>query len=684
MIKTNWLFKKKKNTRLDLRHLLLGFFTLGLLYLISVAPPFRTLDTRLMDWFSTLAPPGIANSPVVLVGIDEPSFQEIGLQWPWPRDLHARLIARLKAAGASVIAMDIVFAEPSSPSADLALADAIRRAGNVVLATDETLDETAYISQRIQVPPIDLLTNAGADTGIAAVTLDPDGWMRRLPVRREGFALTALRKWQQINHAPQSGGPETGNSPLLQFFGPARTYPYVSYYQALDPDRFLPPDIFQNRIVIVGRSVKSHPDKRPADMFATPFTWTSGGLTAGIEIHATIIDNLRLRLWFQKPSPMLYFFLLAAFIFMAGLLLKGWGPVKSTAVALVLCAAVAGISLATLQSVRIWISPALFILAALLCYVASGGLAYVEERAGRRFIREAFSRYLSPVLVDQLASDPARLVLGGETRQMTIMFCDVRGFTTLSEMFSNDPHGLTQLMNRFFTIMTDVILRHSGTVDKYIGDCIMAFWNAPMDDPDHARHACAAALEMTAGLRNLNREWENASPSPGRESVRLGIGIGINTGSCVAGNLGSEQRFDYSVLGDPVNLSSRLEGQSKTYGVEIVIGPETAAQCPDYALLELDLIAVKGKKEAVRVFTVMGGPEIKSTPAFQEISALHQKMIASYRQQDWAGARAYLSECRIAAPTLGQLYDLYQGRITEYEISPPDKPWDGVFVAKTK
>ncbi|MDO9264591.1 MAG: adenylate/guanylate cyclase domain-containing protein [Desulfosalsimonadaceae bacterium] len=669
-----------------LRHLGMGAAVFCLLLLISFAPPFRVVDNRVTDWFSTLFPPELTGSPVVLVGIDEPSFREIGLQWPWPRDLHARLVHKLKAAGASVIALDLVFAEPSTLQADAALADAIFQAGAVVLAAEETLEETAYVSQLITIPPMDPFVSAGGAPGVAAVSLDPDGLIRRIPLRKDGFALMALNKWQEINHVPISRPPEPENRYFLQFFGPSRTYPYVSYYQAMDPDRFLPPGTFHNKIAIVGRSVKTAPDlgTRQADMFSTPFTWDSGVLTAGIEIHATIIDNLRLNRFFRQPPPVVYFSLLAAFVFFSGLWFREWRPLRSGATALGLCGTAVVTSFAALKWGRFWVSPALFVAGALAQYGTAGGIAFLKERAGRKFIKEAFSRYLSPALVDQLAADPSRLILGGEIRLMTIMFCDVRGFTTLSERFSNAPQELTKLMNRFFTAMTAVILRHSGTVDKYIGDCIMAFWNAPVDDPDHACHACGAALDMAAELRNLNRQWAGAAASEGGEPLCLGIGIGINTGSCVAGNLGSEQRFDYSVLGDPVNISSRLEGQSKTYGVEIVIGPETASAAADFALLELDLIAVKGKKEAVRVYTVLGGPDRRSTPAFQELAACHQEMINHYRRMEWAGARGKLGQCRSAAPELGLLYDLYEHRISEYEISPPNAGWSGVYVAKSK
>ncbi|MBV8169423.1 MAG: adenylate/guanylate cyclase domain-containing protein, partial [Alphaproteobacteria bacterium] len=223
-----------------------------------------------------------------------------------------------------------------------------------------------------------------------------------------------------------------------------------------------------------------------------------------------------------------------------------------------------------------------------------------------------------------------------------------------------------------------------GTIDKYMGDCIMAFWNAPLDDPDHADHACASALAMNRALETLNDALRDEAEAAGRPFVPLRVGIGLNTGDCVVGNMGSEQRFDYSVLGDAVNLASRLEGQSKTYGVDIVIGETTRAAAPAWTALELDLVAVKGKKEAVRIFTLLDEPERASTAAFATLRAAHDRMLASYRAQDWCGARAAVADCRPLEPRLAALYDLYEERLDYFTANPPGPDWDGVFVATSK
>ena len=268
-------------------------------------------------------------------------------------------------------------------------------------------------------------------------------------------------------------------------------------------------------------------------------------------------------------------------------------------------------------------------------------------------------------------------------REMTLMFSDIRGFTTISEGF--DAHGLTAFINRYLTPMTNIILSKGGTIDKYMGDAIMAFWNAPLDDPDHAKNACQAALTMRSELVRLNEVWRAEAERENRRLVEVRAGIGINTGVCCVGNMGSDQRFDYSVLGDDVNLASRLEGQSKTYGVDIVIGEKTAAQVPALATLELDLIRVKGKTQPVHIFALLGDERVKETSAFANLKADHDAMIAAYRGQQWVEAQATLESCRAQGPdTLRYLYDLYEERIVACVTEPPPPDWDGVFVALTK
>lgn len=329
-------------------------------------------------------------------------------------------------------------------------------------------------------------------------------------------------------------------------------------------------------------------------------------------------------------------------------------------------------------------SPSLFILAVFLGYIGEGGLAFFKEQTGRRYIKQAFSRYLSPDLVELLAADPSRLNLGGTTRCLTIMFCDIRGFTNLSERFSDDSEGLVRIMNQFFSAMTAVIMKHGGTVDKYIGDCIMAFWNAPLDDPDHASHACATALDMLQAVKRFNADLLQQAERDGARVLQLDVGIGINTGRCVVGNIGSDQRFDYSVLGDPVNIASRLEGQTKNYGTPIVIGRDTEKEVTAFAVVELDHLAVRGKTEAIKVFALMGGDDLDQKSSFRNFKDRHNQMLEAYRGKDWPLAKIALSECRTLAPELSTLYDLYENRIIAHESAIPDKGWNRASASKTK
>ena len=302
----------------------------------------------------------------------------------------------------------------------------------------------------------------------------------------------------------------------------------------------------------------------------------------------------------------------------------------------------------------------------------------------RRSIRSAFGQYLSPVMVDPLVSDPEQLKLSGETRELSIMFCDIRDFTIISETYADAPEDLTRFMNRFLTAMTEKIMERSGTIDKYIGDAIMAFWNAPLDVPDHPRLACLAALAMTRRVRELSEEMQAEAAGSAADAIR--IGIGINSGECYVGNMGSDQRFNYSVIGDPVNVASRLEGQSKTYGVEIVIGDTTMAAASDLASLRLDLVRLKGKTQPVWLFGLLGDAEVARSEAFVALARAHEAMLEAYRRQDWDGAKQHLSECRMRGEPfrLGGCISSTTNGLPPCASDPPGPDWDGVYVALSK
>jgi len=447
------------------------------------------------------------------------------------------------------------------------------------------------------------------------------------------------------------------------------------------------PASVDGQIVFVGTSAAGLFDIR-----ATPLE----AAAPGVEVHVQAVEQILLDHYLERPdwadgAEIIYMILLGVLL-VAILPRLGalWSAVVGTA----------GIALAIgaswyLYRDALWLLDPIYASAVVvLVYMSSSLLNFLRTEAEKRQVRGAFSQYLSPALVEQLADEPERLVLGGEMRDMTLLFCDIRGFTTISEQFKTDPRGLTRLINRFLTPMTNMILDRRGTIDKYMGDCIMAFWNAPLDDADHAAHACDSALAMFKALHGLNDKLKEEAEADGRPHYPINIGIGLNSGECCVGNMGSDKRFDYSVLGDAVNLAARLEGQSKNYGMGVVIGQETRREAPQYASIELDLIAVKGKTEPVLIYGLRGGPEERQTPAFKALEEQHDAMIVAYRSQNWDEAQRLIDICRgLAHQTQGErqglggldaLYDLYEERIAAYRESPPPADWDGVFVATSK
>ena len=270
---------------------------------------------------------------------------------------------------------------------------------------------------------------------------------------------------------------------------------------------------------------------------------------------------------------------------------------------------------------------------------------------------------------------------------MTFMLSDVRDFTSISETYKHDPRGLTALMNRFLTPLTNAILNRKGTIDKYMGDAIMAFWNAPLDDKAHRNNACAAALDMLDRLGILNSELEEEAQARDRPFIPLRIGVGLNTGICLVGNLGSDVHFDYSVLGDSVNLAARLESQSKVYGLPIIAGAQTALAAKDeFAILEIDFVIVKGKTQPESVYAIVGWKEIEATEDFQLMRTRLAELLERFRGRDWEGALRLIERRRQSneARSLGPLFDVYEDRILAFRSNPPPDDWNGAYQLLTK
>ena len=439
----------------------------------------------------------------------------------------------------------------------------------------------------------------------------------------------------------------------------------------------VPAEKLEGQVVFVGTSVIGLQDIRN-----TPV----GGSVPGVEVHAQLAEQMLEGVYLARPdfadgAEILY---LAAI----GLLLVVLLPrLKAGWMALVAMIFV-GIGLVVpwiaFSQYDLLFDPIYPPVTLAAIYVSGSAVAFMRTERERASIRGAFGLYLSPDVVEQVARNPDLLQLGGEMREITVMFTDVRGFTRISEQF--DPHGLTRFMNRFLTPMTDIILSHRGTIDKYMGDAIMAFWNAPLTIERHAALACDTALAMQARLKDLNEEWHAEAMAEKRTYIPVNIGVGLNTGQASVGNFGSTQRFTYSCLSDDVNLASRLEGQCKTYAVGIIIGHKTRAQVPDYAALELDLIMVKGKTEPERVHTLLGGIEMAQKPEYHELVRRQAAFLAQYRTAGFAEALELIGPCEEAAAAIGWkqgYYEMMRQRVDGL-IDDSPRDWAGVYVAKEK
>ncbi|EKS28209.1 CHASE2 domain-containing protein [Afipia felis] len=724
------------------RILCLGLLA-SLVALRAIDPvPLEELRLRVFDTYQILKPRKALERPIVIVDLDEASLARFG-QWPWSRTLVADLVSRLTGAGAAVIAFDIVFAEPDrlSPSRVVDsfrnLDDAMRMQLKSLPDNDQVLAEVLrrspvvlgesglpYLTPMpaVDLPPLGLATLGGDPSpylmnfpgrlrntpvleqaapgrGLFTIRTERDGIVRRVPLimmaqgnlmpsltfdmlRIAANANTLLVKSDDAGvksvGVPGFEIPTDPNGQLWVYFSKHDQARYVSAADVLDGKGGT--DVFSRKLVIIGTSAVGL-----LDVKTTPLD----RVMPGVEIHAQVLENVLTDSVLSQPNYAFGAEIVAAMLF--GLLIVWLAPVLSPVALLLLggtvAAMLAGASWYLFAREKLLVDFTFPLLASAVVYLTLVFNGYVREQAQRRRIRSAFGQYLSPALVEQLAQAPERLVLGGEEREMTVMFSDVRGFTTISESYRHDPQGLTSLMNRLLTPLTDAILARKGTIDKYMGDAIMAFWNAPIDDAEHAVNACEAALDMLDKVDELNKERAKEATEQGRPFMPLNVGVGLNTGLCVVGNMGSSLRFDYSVLGDSVNLASRLESQSATYGVPIIVGSKTALAAKDkLAILEMDLVTVKGKQEPEVIYAILGRADLAHSERFQKLRNLTIDMIWRYRSRDWEGALNAAEKARALddGRRLTTLFDLYAGRIEAFRTTPPSPDWNGVFAMTMK
>jgi adenylate cyclase len=719
---------------------------------IDAGQAIRELRSIVFDSYQRLLPRPYLDPPVRIVDIDEPSLRALGQwPWPRDRlaALVDRLAEQGAAAIAlDIILSEPDRTAPANlaklwadrpdiaqirralaflPDPDAQLAEALGRAPSVVaflLADNGSVRKlthkagfaTAGDDPLLFVPTLDAAVPAlpafeAAATGYGSVNVvpDSDGRTRRVPLffatggelyptlaaealrvaqGASGFVVKSSGSSGELSFGKATGivevkigaaiVPTDGNGTLLLYDSGHRPERFVSAASVLDGSN--DPALIAGQIVLIGSSAEALKDLKPSPLDAT---------MPGVEVTAQAIEQMIGGQFLHRPdwaagAELLF---LAFFGTLVILATRRVGAVGSAVFALAACAVAVEFSWLVFRYKGWLVDPVFPLVVALLLYISSSFLGYLRTEGERRFVRTAFGQYVSPKLLQQLTRQPDMLKVGGEERELTVLFLDIQGFTSIAE--SLDPATLTRVMNRFLTPMTRIIQEeHEGTIDKYIGDCIMAFWNAPFDDPDHALDALEAVIEMREELARLNAAWAEEAKGTGQPPIHLRIGMGINTGRCSVGNMGSDQRFDYTAIGDTVNLASRLEGLTRAYGVDLVIGEATAAQLPGAPLLEIDLVRVKGRQRPLAIFTCPPQQSGNGADRFAELKALHDGFLVHYRAGRWGEAVAALAALTALAtsdfPYLGGLYGLYDRRLAELRRAPPAANWDGVYVAATK
>jgi adenylate cyclase len=639
----------------------LGALIVATLWLLSATRPWQGVDNKFFDLFTSLSAPGKSALPLVILAIDEPSFQQLQTQWPFPRRLHAQVLDRLRADGALAVGFDVVFAEPSKASDDDALAQAIVGAPPVVLAAMRELTESGNASLWTEVMPLELFVNAGAIAGQTRVSPDDDFVVRR----RETSADTFAARLAAVTGSAVSKPAQKDRAVLIGYAGPRGTFDTRSYYQALEPG-LLPAGFFRGKIVLIGRSVRtaSELERSQADLFNSPFAVLDheDRLFPGIEIQANLLANLveggaisSVDLSWQMAV------LGALLLFMAGSAVRLHpGAMALLAGLLAMGSVLASFWLFAAQ--KHWLPPLLPMLTVLIFYAAILLVSYLASRKRALQTRLMFSQYVPPEVVSRLIDNPDLFKLGGEVRELTLMFTDLANFTAMSEHLS--APATVEVLTEYFNTMTTIIHRYGGTVDKFIGDAVMAFWGAPLPDAQHAEHAVRAAIDMQQAMQGLTEQLV----SRGLPTIRMRIGV--HTGSVVVGNVGSRSRFSYTAIGDAVNLAARLEGANKAFGSNILLSEASALGLPPALhLRHLDTVIVKGKSEPVKVFTPCGDAVLMTLSATG---------VACFQEQRWDDSAAAFVQLLTHKP--GDLAALrFLERIDIERVALPDAAWCGAL-----
>jgi len=673
-----------------------ALITLILCLLVRVNDPTFVESVRLRYFDTLITSKAPTDNNIYTVNIDEKSLDKYG-QWPLPRAEYAKIVKELYEHNAGLVVLNVLMPEVDRTGGDYVLSKALSQYP-VVLAnvpSDKTKNiprnpgaavlGPEWLDQLVQYPGIianvPVLENSAVGVGTVNTLPEVDGVNRRIPLIATvdgklypSLSMEVLRVAANDTTFQVKLNENGVEKMRIPKFGPITTdnlgriwidYSQVNHSVSLTE---LPKD-FNGAIVIVGPTASGLSNPVP----------TSKGAVFPHEVQASVIGTMMNGVVIQRPDYADGLEILA--ISIAGILLlflTRWTYVGIASVVVVVGLGIGG-SLYAYSSYLWLFDITAFASSIILVSLHAYGIKFISEFLQKMQIKKQFGTYLSPALVEKLQKNPELLVLGGESRELSIMFTDVRGFTSISEHYGADVQGLTKIMNRYMTAMTSKILLNEGTLDKYIGDAQMAFWNAPLDDPNHAKNAVRTALQMMGSLDEFNKEvMAEGVPA-------FGMGLGINTASVVVGNMGSVQRFDYTCLGDGVNLASRLEGQSKPYGVKIVIGSLTALKISDeYFTLELDEIAVKGKTQGVVIYTVLE-TDVNTMAEYLMTREHHDLMLDYYREQKWDKALEQINQLMGEFDGhMDHYYEMMIERIGELRETTLPSDWDGVFRATSK
>ena len=717
------------------------FGLIGFAILVSFLPIFNplqiftSLQNYSFDSFQRILPREVySEDPVVIIDIDDRSLAMIG-QWPWSRDQLANLTNQAYASAA--LGFDIMFAESDRtnpqnlitsyslnktlakelsalPSNDELFAEAINNHGTVVLGQalnnkdnkkpfeakfglvtqgDEPKQFiTNYLGAQNN---IQLLNKSAAGIGSMSIG-NNEAIVRQLPtfervenqlvpslalemtrvaVGASTFQIKSSNASSEEAYGAQTGInhiklgpltiPTTPEGNVWVYYTPTKNIPAVSAVDVISGA--IPPEFFEGKVALVGTSAAGLLDLR-----STPTEKNIPGVT----IIAQFIQQIFANEFLQRPDWLFGAEFLAglSLAVLITLSIQALGPIGGLSVLIVGSGGIVTSSYYFFKSKLFLVDPISPLIISLSVYIAVTFFNFLFTELERSRVRGAFSQYLSPEMVNRLAESSESLVLGGERKEMTFLFSDIRGFTKISEQYKDDPEALTQLINQLLTVLSNAILDHGGTIDKYMGDCIMAFWNAPTDQQDHRQLAIQAAHSMNEALDQFNNEAKVEL------DFKLEIGIGINSGNCIVGNMGSDKRFDYTVLGDAVNLASRLESQSSNYGLHMILGENTYINDSPFTIIEIDKIAVKGKSNAETIYTCLK-PENKWT---EELMEKHKAFLSKYRNQSWESANLLIDELISSPNELNLYYKHMRARIEEYITNPPSANWEGVYVATNK